>query len=131
MSKDSMVLEQPLQAGHGAEALDALDQAAGSPKAARPPTRTLVADHALAKAAAGAPAKGYLAGGHKYFYPEDGDPPAPGGADVHLLTCGGMCVRGHWKAEDSRYLGWAPLPKRDQAREERILAARAKRASER
>jgi len=71
----------------------------------------------------GASAKGYLAGGAEYFYPEDGDMPAPGGADVHLLTIGGVCVRGTW-SNDGRYLGWAPLPKANHEREARIREKR-------
>lgn len=68
-------------------------------------------------------AKGYVAGGNEYFYPEDGDKPPPGGAQVHLLTTGGVCVRGSWSM-DGRYLGWAPLPRRNQEREERIMQRR-------
>ncbi len=95
------------------------------PEAARESASNAV-DSELEKAVAGASAKGYLAGGPEYFYPEDGDPTAPGGADVHLLTIGGVCVRGPWQ-NDGRYLGWAPLPKRNEEREARILARRTAR----
>lgn len=75
-------------------------------------------------------AKGYLAGEVKeYFYPELGDPQPPGGADVHLLTNGGICVRGTWPKDNRNgsILGWAPLPKRNHAREAQLLALRASR----
>lgn len=52
----------------------------------------------------------------RYRYPAAGDEPPPGGAHVLLLTRGGICVRGPW-ADDGRYLGWCPLPKRDKAKE--------------
>lgn len=58
-----------------------------------------------------------------YLYPKLGDPKPPGGADVHLLTIGGICVRGCW-SDDGRYLGWAPLPKRDHEREAQLLGLR-------
>ena len=52
-----------------------------------------------------------------YFrYPGAGDPLPPGGAEVHLLTRGGICVRGTWRS-DGRYMGWCPLPKRDKTKE--------------
>lgn len=63
------------------------------------------------------PAKDYVAGKvDEYLYPALGDPVPPGGADVHLLTTGGICVRGPW-SNDGRFLGWAPLPKRNKERE--------------
>jgi hypothetical protein len=58
----------------------------------------------------------YVAGGSTYLYPGAGDPKPPGGADVHLLTIGGICVRGRWK-DDAGLIAWAPLPKRDKAKE--------------
>lgn len=51
-----------------------------------------------------------------FRYPCAGDKPPPGGAEVHLLTIGGVCVRGPW-SNDGRYMGWCPLPKRDKTKE--------------
>lgn len=66
-------------------------------------------------------AKGYVSGRvDEYLYPSLGDPAPPGGADVHLLTRGGVCVRGTWVG-DGRFLGWAPLPKRNKEKEARLL----------
>jgi len=48
-----------------------------------------------------------------------GEKPPPGGADVTLLTIGGIAVRGTW-SDDGRYLGWAPLPKRDHEKEDQL-----------
>ncbi len=64
----------------------------------------------------------YLAGEEQTFrYPALGDPLPPGGAKVHLLTRGGVCVDGPW-CPDGRFLGWAPLPRRDRDKEARLLA---------
>lgn len=63
----------------------------------------------------------YLAGGQTYLYPALGEPSPPGGAKVHLLTRDGICVDGPW-SPDGRFLGWAPLPKRDKAKEALIVA---------
>jgi hypothetical protein len=61
--------------------------------------------------------KSYLAGpAEEYFYPAAGDEKPPGGADVHLLTVGGVCVRGQWK-DNAGFIGWAPLPKRNHEKE--------------
>lgn len=54
-----------------------------------------------------------------YRYPALGDPKPPGGAQVHLLTRGGICVRGAWNDSGS-YIAWAPLPKRDKDKEARL-----------
>lgn len=54
-----------------------------------------------------------------YRYPGAGDEKPPGGAKVLLLTRGGICVTGPW-SDDGRYLGWAPMPKRDQRKEEQL-----------
>jgi FMN-dependent NADH-azoreductase len=62
------------------------------------------------------PAKTYIAGGDAFRYPKAGDEPPVGGAKVLLLTRGGVCVTGPW-SDDGRYLGWAPLPKRDKTKE--------------
>lgn len=64
-----------------------------------------------------ATAKTYVAGKvDEYLYPALGDPTPPGGAKVLLLNEGGVCVIGPW-AGDGRFVGWAPLPKRNHARE--------------
>ncbi len=65
------------------------------------------------------PEKGYVADGEFYRYPGAGDKPPPGGARVNLLTRDGVCVQGPW-SDDGRYLGWAPLHRRDKAKEARI-----------
>lgn len=70
--------------------------------------------------AVGEPAVSYLAGGGEYNYPGLGDPTPPKGADVSLLTIGGVCIRGPWR-EDGSVIGWAPLPKRNHAREAALL----------
>lgn len=71
-------------------------------------------------------AASYVAGKvDEYLYPVLGDDKPPGGADVHLLTIGGVCVRGPWN-DDGRYLGWAPLPKRNHDREAELLRLRGK-----
>lgn len=66
--------------------------------------------------------RSYVAGKvDEYQYPGLGDARPPGGADVHLLTRGGICVRGCWN-DSGFYLGWAPLPKRNHAREAKLQA---------
>lgn len=67
----------------------------------------------------------YVAGADgEYRYPLLGDPLPPGGADVHLLTAGGICLRGKWPSKDPYrfYIGWAPLPKRNHERESQLSA---------
>jgi hypothetical protein len=64
-------------------------------------------------------ATGYYAEGDCYRYPGAGDAEPPGGAKVLLLTRGGICVTGTW-ANTGMYLGWAPLPKRDRAKEQHM-----------
>ena len=58
--------------------------------------------------------KGYIVGeaqGYRYE-------PAPLGQKVLLLTRGGICTIGQWQGALGQYfLGWAPLPFRDQQRE--------------
>jgi hypothetical protein len=69
----------------------------------------------------------YVAGKvDEYKYPALGDEKPPKGADVHLLTVGGICVRGPWDDKGNRYLGWAPLPKRNHEREAELLRLRGK-----
>lgn len=58
----------------------------------------------------------YVAGGDAFLYPSAGDPAPPGGAKVLLLTRDGVCVVGQWRG-GSDFLGWAPLPRRDRAKE--------------
>lgn len=54
-----------------------------------------------------------------YLYPGAGDARPPGGAKVLLLTKGGMCATGPW-SNDGRFLGWAPLPKRNKIKEAQL-----------
>ena len=61
-----------------------------------------------------------------YTYPSPDGTGRPGRGGLLLLTQGGICVFGTW-ASDGRYLGWAPLPRRDQAKEDRIKAERVGR----
>jgi hypothetical protein len=62
------------------------------------------------------PIKAYFADGDAFRYPKAGDPKPPGGAKVLLLTIGGVCILGPWD-DSGAFLGWAPLPKRDKAKE--------------
>lgn len=67
------------------------------------------------------PLKEYVASADGTFlYPALGDPTPPGGAKVQLLTPGGVAVYGLWSPT---YMAWAPLPKRDRAKEA-LLEAR-------
>lgn len=62
----------------------------------------------------------YVAGPNDgYLYPGAGDEPPPGGAKVLLLTKGGVCVEGQW-TNDGRFLGWAPLPRRNKEKEAQL-----------
>ena len=56
--------------------------------------------------------KPHLDGTAEFRYPFVGDPPPPGGAQVLLLTEGGVCVRGQWNSTGA-FHAWAPLPKTD------------------
>lgn len=67
------------------------------------------------KPAAFVPVQEYVAGGDAFSYPGAGDLPPAGGAKVLLLTQGGICTIGQWG--DPFFIGWAPLPKRDKAKE--------------
>ena len=60
--------------------------------------------------------KDYFASGQPFHYPSAGDTRPPGGADVLLLTTGGVCIRGKW-LDDGSVIGWAPFPKRDHSKE--------------
>jgi hypothetical protein len=59
----------------------------------------------------------YQAGGAEWLYPHDGDPLPESGAKVLLLTKGGIATVGVWNKDFT--IGWLPLPKRNQTREER------------
>lgn len=65
------------------------------------------------------PVVSYVAGGPTFNYPAAGDPVPPGGAKVLLLTIGGICIVGQWNTSHGA-IGWAPLPKRDKAKEASI-----------
>lgn len=74
---------------------------------------------------AGAASRGYLAGkADEVLYPLAGDPKPPGGAKVNLLTIGNVMVQGTWD-DSGRYLGWAPLHKRNRQKEEKVKQALA------
>lgn len=52
--------------------------------------------------------------------------PSDRGATVSLLTVGGIQVKGRWEgAWGELYIAWAPLLKRDKAREEFLFRAKA------
>jgi len=59
------------------------------------------------------------AGGEEYKYPRAGDEAPRVGAKVQLLTLGGVHVSGPW-LDDGSYLGWLPLPRRNQEKEDTI-----------
>lgn len=61
----------------------------------------------------------YQAGGAEFLYPHIGEEMPVGGAKVLLLTKGGVCTVGAWDA--SFCIGWLPLPKRNQKKEESCL----------
>lgn len=56
----------------------------------------------------------YIAGDSQWRYPGYGDDLPPTGAKCLILTQGGICVVGAW---GHGCIAWAPLPKRDKARE--------------
>jgi len=58
----------------------------------------------------------YQAGGAEWMYPHAGDDLPTAGAKVLLLTKGGIATVGAWDV--AFCVGWLPLPKRNQAREE-------------
>ena len=67
-------------------------------------------------------AAGYLASADpEWQYPEAGDPPAPRGTKLQLLNCDGAATMGQW-TDDSNFIAWAPLLKRNKAKD---ICARA------
>ena len=67
-------------------------------------------------------AKGYLASHEpEFLYPEAGDPPAPLGTKLQLLNSGGCVTLGPW-TEGSNFIAWAPLLKRNKAKEALIAS---------
>lgn len=56
-----------------------------------------------------------------YRYPKAGDPTPPGGAQVLLLTKGGICIRGTWN-DTGAFIAWSPLPKRNKEKEAKCNA---------
>lgn len=66
----------------------------------------------------------YQAGGPEFNYPLAGDEKPLGGAKVLLLTIGCVCIVGVWDDSGS-YLGWRPLPKRNQEKEDLIERLKA------
>ena len=59
----------------------------------------------------------YLSGVAEYRYPEAGDPPCPRGETCLILTRLGAAHKGTWAADS---MAWAPLPRRDKAKEKLI-----------
>lgn len=51
-----------------------------------------------------------------YRYPAAGDPKPPGGAQVWLLTKGGISIRGTW-SDSGAFLAWCPMPRRNSEKE--------------
>lgn len=65
-------------------------------------------------------AAGYLASADpEWQYPEAGDPPAPRGTKLQLLNRDGAATMGQW-TDDSNFIAWAPLLKRNKAKERLI-----------
>lgn len=62
--------------------------------------------------------QGYVSGDREFLYPGAGDKPPPGGAKVHLLTTGGICIDGSWPTAGC--MAWAPLPKRNKDKERQL-----------
>lgn len=60
--------------------------------------------------------KDYIVGKAEFKYPFAGDPLPSGGAQVLLLTEGGVCVRGTW-SNCGAFHAWAPLPDADKAKQ--------------
>lgn len=63
----------------------------------------------MAVALEGATAKGYVSTEEAYYFDPKKVPP-PKGAQIILLTIGGIAVKGSWR-DDGGYVGWYPLPK--------------------
>jgi hypothetical protein len=71
-------------------------------------------------------AKGYLASATpEWSYPEAGDPPAPLGTTIQLLNSGGASTKGQW-TDESNFIAWAPLLKRNKDKE-RLIAEKGKK----
>lgn len=60
--------------------------------------------------------KPHLSGRCEFRYPFAGDEAPPGGAQVLLLTEGGVCVRGTWD-NSGAFHAWAPLPDINKAKQ--------------
>jgi hypothetical protein len=58
----------------------------------------------------------YFAGGQEFLYPHAGDPLPPVDTKVLLLSRGGICTTGYWGKHWC--IGWLPLPKRNQQKED-------------
>lgn len=67
--------------------------------------------------------KSYLAAENpEYYYPAAGDPPAPLGVKLQILTSGGVAILGQW-SENTNFVAWAPLLKRNKAKEARLAVS--------
>lgn len=60
--------------------------------------------------------KEYIAGKAEFKYPFAGDERPAGGAQVLLLTEGGVCVRGTWD-NSGAFHAWAPMPDTDKVKQ--------------
>jgi hypothetical protein len=58
--------------------------------------------------------KPYRAGDIEWIYPHEQEPPT--GADIHILTEGGIAIRGQWQYGNG-YLGWQYMFKRNKGKE--------------
>lgn len=68
---------------------------------------------------------GYLASADpEWNYPAAGDAPAPLGVKLQLLNSGGVATLGQW-TEGSNFVAWAPLLKRNRAKEAQLLERKA------
>lgn len=79
--------------------------------------------------------KSYLAAENpEYYYPAAGDPPAPLGVKLQILTTGGVVTLSQW-SDDTNFIAWAPLLKRNKAKEAQLtkpvdhMTAHARHAS--
>ena len=70
--------------------------------------------------------KGYLASSEpEWFYPDAGDRLPPLGTKLQLLNSGGCVTLGPW-TEGSNFIAWAPLLKRNKAKEAAIAARKGR-----
>lgn len=61
-----------------------------------------------------------LGGGTPFNYPGAGDPPAPRGVKILVLTEGHVCIPAVWD-DNAGFLAWAPCPSRNKDKERTIF----------